>query len=151
MKLNGSMLVTVAMMVGSMALATGCNRSSDAQPVAPEETVQNAPVESDTATTATTDSNTTNALRFGFERDSARFHYYAPHAPPAARYEVRGVAPSARHFWAPGYYRWNGREHIWYGGRYEVRRNGYEYIGPRWIVVNGRHAYVAGHWARRYY
>src|SRR5689334_7346875 len=98
MMLNGKILVTVAMMVGSMALATGCNQASEAQPVAPEETVQSAPVESDTAATTSTESNT-NALRFGFTRDSARFHYYAPHAPPAARYEVRGFAPSARHFW----------------------------------------------------
>ena len=150
MKLNGSMLVAVVTMVGSMALATGCNQASDAQPVAPEESVQGAPVENETAGTASTESDT-NALRFGFTHYAGRSHYYAPHAPPAARFEVRGVAPSARHFWAPGYYRWNGRQHVWYGGRWEVRRNGYEYVSPRWIVVNGRYEYIPGHWARRYY
>jgi hypothetical protein len=151
MKLNASaMMVAVAMMVGSFG-ALGCQNSTlSSDNVAPEESIQNAPVESETAKNASSESDT-NALRFGFTRYSGRSHYYAPHAPPATRYEVRGVAPSARHFWAPGYYRWNGRQHIWYGGRYEVRRNGYEYIGPRWIVVNGRHAYVPGHWVRRYY
>src|SRR5262245_36399397 len=116
MKLNGKILVTVAMMVGSAAMATGCARSNDAQPVAPEESVQNAPVENESATTESADTNA-NALRigfgFGFNRGFGRTHYYAPYAPPAARYEVRGVAPSARHFWAPGYYRWDGRRYMW--------------------------------------
>jgi hypothetical protein len=148
MKLNGKILVTVAMMVGSMALATGCNQAGDAQPIAPEESVQNAPVENETADNAATD-GTTNAFRYGFGT-SARVHYYAPHAPPAARYEVRGVAPSARHFWAPGYYRWDGRRYLWNTGRWEVRRDGYEYMSPRWNVVRSRYEYIPGHWVRRF-
>ncbi|MFT3769484.1 MAG: YXWGXW repeat-containing protein [Minicystis sp.] len=113
MKLNGKILVTVAMMVGSMAAATGCNApaGADSNAVAPEETAASAPVE---------ESNTTA----GFEQNSVRYHwgvrYYAPHAPPAARHETYGRAPSARHFWAPGYYRWNGRQHVWVAGRWEL-------------------------------
>ncbi|MFT3769059.1 MAG: hypothetical protein QM820_26765 [Minicystis sp.] len=142
MKLNGRILVTVAMMVGSMAAATGCNRpvDADATTIAPEETAASAPVE---------ESNTTA----GFEQNSVRYrwgvHYYAPHAPPAARHETYGRAPSARHFWAPGYYRWSGRQHVWVAGRWEVRRDGYEYYGPRWEQRYGRWEYIPGRWVRR--
>jgi len=149
MKLNGSMLVAVAMVVGSFGMM-GCQQNAQSSdPVAPEESVQNAPVEDETAA-ATNDSDNTNALRFGVTRNAVRFHYYAPHAPPAARYEYRGVAPSRMHFWAPGYYRWTGRQYAWYGGRWEVRRNGYEYISPHWGIAHGRYEYIPGHWIRRY-
>jgi hypothetical protein len=149
MKLNGSVLVAVAMMVGSFGMM-GCQQNAtSSDPIAPEESVQNAPVEDDTAAATSTENDTTNALRFGV-CNTVRVHYYAPHAPPAARYEVRGVAPSARHFWAPGYYRWTGRQFVWYGGRWEVRRAGYEYINPHWGIAHGRYEYIPGHWIRRY-
>ncbi len=142
MKLNGSMLVAVAMMMGAVAV-TGCSKPSgdsaaSADAVAPEESVADAPVK-DTAT---------DALTPGVEQDARGFHYYAPHGPPAARFEERGRAPSERHFWAPGYYRWNGREHIWNGGRWEMRREGYDYYSPRWENVHTRWAYRPGYWAR---
>src|SRR5262245_32340539 len=111
MKFDMKVLMAAVMMVGSVA-ATGCNKASDSSPVAPEENVDVSPTDESSAAT--------NAI--GFERDERRVHYYAPHGPPAARFEVRGVAPTSRHFWAPGYYRWNGREHVWYGGRWVVRR-----------------------------
>ena len=138
MKLNGKMMVAMVMVVGSLATA-GCNTASaqDSGPVAPEETAVTAPVEG----------ATTNP---GVEKDARFFHYYAPFAPPAARFEVRGVAPSARHFWAPGYYRWNGREHVWVGGRWELRRDGLEFVGPRWERVGGRFEYLPGRWVRRF-
>jgi WXXGXW repeat (2 copies) len=103
----------------------------------------------ETAATATVDSGKANAANAGVEQDAVRFHYYAPHAPPALRFEVRGRAPSERHFWAPGYWRWNGREHVWMGGRWELRRDGYEYMGPRWFHRAGRWEYLPGHWVRR--
>ena len=150
MKINA--IVLVAGMVGSLALG-GCKSSHDtAKPVdsqasapvtveasnavAPEENVAAAPVEE--ATKAP-----------GIEKDERRFHYYAPHAPPAMRHETWGRAPSDRHFWAPGYYRWSGREHVWYDGRWELRRPGYEYVSPRWVNVYGRWEYMPGYWARR--
>jgi WXXGXW repeat (2 copies) len=86
----------------------------------------------------------------GVEKDALFFRYYAPVAPPAARFEVRGVAPSARHFWAPGYYRWTGREHVWVGGRWELRRDGYEFVSPRWVNRFGRFEYLPGRWVRRF-
>jgi hypothetical protein len=141
MKLNGKMMVAVVMMVGSLA-AAGCNTASasDAGPVAPEETAATAPVEN----------NGTSSAANGVEKDAFGFHYYAPFAPPAARFEFRGVAPSARHFWAPGYYRWNGREHTWIGGRWELRRDGFEFIAPHWVNRFGRSEYIPGRWVRRF-
>lgn len=141
MKLNGKILVVAAMMLGSVAAVTGCNApADDSNAIAPEETAATAPVD-DQATP-------------GFEQDAMRFrygarHYYAPHAPPAARHEARGRAPSARHFWAPGYYRWNGRQHTWVAGRWEVRRHGYQYVAPHWERHYGRWEYIPGRWIRR--
>lgn len=140
MKLNGKAMVAVAMVLGAMA-ATGCSNASAemAGPVAPEESVATAPVVDDTATASVTG---------GVEKDHVSFHYYAPR-PPAARVEFRGVAPSARHFWAPGYWRYNGREHVWVVGRWELRRDGLEYVAPHWQRdVFGRYEYVPGHWIR---
>jgi hypothetical protein len=99
MKINGKMMMAVVMMVSSLA-ATGCSTASaaDAGPVAPEETAATAPVQ--------------NTAANGVEKDFFGIRFYAPVAPPALRFEVRGVAPSERHFWAPGYYRYNGREHV---------------------------------------
>ena len=140
MQLNGKMMVAVVMMVGSLA-AAGCSTASasDSGPVAPEETAAMAPVDDGTATSTTA----------GVEKDERVFHYFAPHGPPAARVEFRGVAPSARHFWAPGYYRYNGREHVWVGGRWELRREGFEFIGPHWVNPLGRFEYLPGRWVRR--
>lgn len=134
MKLNGKTLVAVAMMVGAIG-AMGCNRPSD-DPVAPEETAATAPVEDTSATP-------------GVEQNALRFGFYGPRQPPAARYENPGRAPSDRHFWANGYYRWSGREHVWVGGRWENRRDHHEYYGPRWERRSGRWTYLPGRWVRR--
>jgi hypothetical protein len=140
MTLNGKAMVAVAMMVASVA-AIGCN-TADAQtgPVAPEESPATAPVENGGAAKANP----------GVEKDALFFRYYAPFAPPAARCEVRGGAPSPRPLWAPGYYRWTGREHVWVGGRWELRRDGYEFISPRWVNRFGRWEYLPGRWVRRF-
>ena len=145
MNLNGKMMMALVMMVGSLA-ATGCSTASaqDAGPVAPEETAATAPVATDTATA--TAANTPH----GIEKDERHFHYYAPFAPPAARFESRGRAPSERHFWAPGYYRYNGREHVWIGGRWEMRREGLEFVAPHWVRRFGRWEYLPGRWVRRF-
>ena len=137
MKLNGKMMMAVVMMVGSLA-ATGCSTAmaQDSGAVAPEETAATAPVENNAAN--------------GVEKDSFGFRFFAPGAPPAPRVEVIGVAPSARHFWAPGYYRWNGYEHTWIGGRWELRRDGFEYMGPHWVRRFGRFEYLPGRWVRRF-
>jgi WXXGXW repeat (2 copies) len=137
MKINGKTMMAVVMVVGAL-VGTGCSTASasDVGPVAPEETAATAPVE--------------NATTNGVEKDERIFHYYAPFAPPAARVEFRGVAPSARHFWAPGYYRWNGREHVWVGGRWELRRDGFDFVGPHWVRRFGRFEYLPDRWVRRF-
>jgi hypothetical protein len=137
MKINGKMMMAVVMVVGSIA-ATGCSTASaqETGAVAPEETAATAPVQNSTAN--------------GVEKDFFGIRFYAPIAPPALRFEVRGVAPSERHFWAPGYYRYNGREHVWVGGRWELRRDGFEFIGPHWVRRFGRYEYIPGHWIRRF-
>ena len=141
MKLNGSMLVAVALMVGSLG-ALGCNKVGDSA-VAPEETAADAP-EVDADGNAVPGSP-------GFEQNSLRLRmrYYAPYAPPRARFETRGRSPSARHFWAPGYHRWNGRQHVWVRGRWEPSRSGYVYVSPRWENRSSRWMYVPGRWVRR--
>jgi hypothetical protein len=141
MKINGKMMMAVVMMVGSLA-ATGCSTASaqDTGAVAPEETAATAPVESQRASNATS----------GVEKNFLGVRFYAPVAPPALRFEVRSIAPSARHFWAPGYYRWTGREHVWVAGRWELRRDGFEFIGPHWGRRFGRYEYIPGRWVRRF-
>jgi len=139
MKINGKAMVAVMMMmVGSLATA-GCSTASAADTglVAPEETAATAPVDGASSTA-------------GVEKDERFFHYYAPFAPPRARFEVRGFAPSARHFWAPGYYRWNGREHVWIGGRWELGREGLLFVAPHWVNRFGRYEYIPGRWVRRF-
>ena len=138
MKLNGKSMVAVVMMLGSLATA-GCSTANadDTGLVAPQETAETAPVE-----------NATQSA--GVEKDARFFHFYAPHAPPAARFEVRGVAPSARHFWAPGYYRWNGRQHVWVGGSWVLRRDGFDFAGPHWVRRGVRFEYMPGRWVRRF-
>jgi hypothetical protein len=137
MKLNGSKLVAVAMMVGALG-AMGCKSNVLAtDDVAPEDNPASAPV-NDSASEAT-------SSLWGRTR-----YYYSPYAPPAARVEVRGRSPGERYFWSPGYHRWDGRRYVWNDGRYYERRNGYEYVGPRWANNYGRWEYVPGHWQRRY-
>ena len=149
MKLNGKTLVMVMVMAFGAIGATGCNSAASSDnAIAPEETAATAPVVEESNDNPGFEQN---ARRFGVRasvRTSGR-RYYAPHAPPRARYERRGVAPSARHFWANGYHRWNGRQHVWVGGRWEVRRDRYNYIAPRWERRSARWEYVPGHWVRR--
>lgn len=130
MKLDGKLLVATVMVVGALG-AMGCSKP-DA--VAPE----------DDPTTAPTDDGTP-----GFAQDSIRFSFYAPSEPPPPRSESPGRAPSERHFWVGGYWRWDGRQHVWVGGRWIPRRERHEYVGPRWERHQARWRYVPGHWVRR--
>ncbi len=86
-------------------------------------------------------------LRYGYGLRGAYSPYYVRYAPPAARYEYIGRAPSARHFWVNGYHQWGGRGYNWVGGHWDVRRNGYTYVQPHYDVINGRHRFIPGHWA----
>ena len=67
--------------------------------------------------------------------------------PPAARVEVRGVAPSPRHVWVGGYWRWNGSAHVWVaGGWYVPPRHRAVWVDGHWRKVPGGWDWVSGHW-----
>ncbi|KAA0253527.1 MAG: hypothetical protein EDX89_14040 [Acidobacteria bacterium] len=69
-------------------------------------------------------------------------------APPAARVEVRGVAPSPRHVWVGGYWSWSGSAHVWVAGKWSLPPRG----RARWVEGHWKHVpagwvWVPGHWA----
>jgi len=151
MKLNGSMLVAVAMMVGSMALGTGCKSSEpitepESTPVAQETPVAATP--SQPAAPAAKDESTTVKASVSVGVD-AQHPRYAPSAPPAPRYEYVGRPPSESHVWIKGHWRFTGRDWAWIGGRWEVRRTGFVHQGAHWEYQHGRYHFVPGHWVRR--
>ena len=80
------------------------------------------------------------AYRFGNSPFIVRF------APPAARYEYIGRAPSQRHFWVNGYHRWTGNGYSWIGGHWDIKQNGRTYVQPHYDVIQGRHVFIGGHW-----
>jgi hypothetical protein len=147
MKLNGSVLVAVAMMVGAVAMGCksrdhGNSDNGETTATTPEETPDTAPT---TTEAAAAPAPGTPAV----EKDAVNFHVWSSVAPPAVRVEERGVAPHPGYLWAPGYYGWNGRAHTWYGGRWYAPRAGYEYMGPSWHSYRGRWGYRPGRWYRR--
>jgi hypothetical protein len=147
MKLNVSMLVVAAMMVGSVG-AMGCKSEekitdtgndipvTESTTATPEDNPEAAPVSADgkEATPA-------------FEQDWHNYHYWAYHAPPAARYEVVPVARPG-YFWRGGYYGWGGRDYTWYPGSYYAERPGYRYYNPSWYRFGNRWGYRHGYWRR---
>ncbi len=62
---------------------------------------------------------------------------YVRIGPPVAVVETRVVAPSPRHVWIPGYYRWDGGAYLWVGGRWELPPPAY-------------HTWVPGHWSHHH-
>ena len=78
--------------------------------------------------------------------------YYTPSvirvAPPAARVEVIGRAPSANHFWVNGYYRFANNRYEWLGGHWDVRRVGFTYVQGHWDNIGGVYHFVPGHFVR---
>lgn len=68
-------------------------------------------------------------------------------APPPLRYER--VQVRRGYVWAPGYWRWNGRQHVWMGGHYVRVRPGYVYVAPRWHRHGPGWRLNDGYWARR--
>ena len=150
MKLNGSVLVAVAMMFGSIG-AIGCKSGENAQPenVATESPAAE-PAKTETASegaTKTDESVNVQAkasIGVGNERPT---HRYVPMAPPAPRYERIGRAPSTRHFWVNGHYKWANGRYIWIGGHWDTRRGNRVFVQPHYDRVDGKWRYVPGHWA----
>jgi hypothetical protein len=152
-KLNGGVLVAVAMMLGAFG-AIGCNNAKDdgaQQESAPAAQPAPVVVQTKAATPASNDEARTipAGTTVGTEQDSLRFRVDVPFAPPAARFENPGRPPSARHFWVNGYHRYVGGRYVWVGGRWDVRREGHIFVQPRYDRFGSRVRYVPGHWVRR--
>jgi hypothetical protein len=136
-------------MAGSAAAMMGCNQplasTSDPTDVAASTDEGAAPQIADWF-----------AVRTGWGRPvvarpvvGAYFHTgFARFAPPAARVEVVGRAPSYRHFWSPGYYRWSGARYTWVGGNWMLRRPGLRYVAGHYDRIGGFYHWVPAHWVR---
>jgi hypothetical protein len=151
MKIQASVLVTVAMMVGA-ASGLGCKSqdkiSDKGNEVAQAESTDKATPE-DSPESAAVAPEGVDGNSPGTEKDwYGGYHYWAGHAPPAYRVEPVG-AYRAGHFWRPGYYGWSGRDYHWYGGAYYPERVGYRYVNPGWYAVGPRWGYRRGYWVRR--
>lgn len=150
MKLNGSMLVVVAMMVGSLG-AMGCKTSEQSAQPEGDVTVSEQPAAetAKTETPATNESATILAkasVAVGQQAPAQRV--YVPQAPPAPRFENRGRAPSARHFWVSGHWQPINGRFVWINGRWDTRREGQRFVQPRHHREGSRWVYVPGHWER---
>ena len=145
MKTNRSAWLVVAMMCGSL-LATGCNKGSDAS--APED-VSAAAAESPTAApeapAATAAPEQVNA--------QASAAAQIP-APPALQVESRGKAPSGKHAWQRGYWRYERAhtKYVWVPG-YWLDQSAFAPFAPppsrvedRSRAPRGDYYYVAGYW-----
>ncbi len=68
-------------------------------------------------------------------------------APPAARVEVRPMAPSQGHVWIDGHWRWRGNRHLWEAGYWELPPStGYHWVAARWVNEGGAWMFYDGYW-----
>src|ERR1700755_1412490 len=58
-------------------------------------------------------------------------------APPPDRVYV--AAPRGGYVYAPGYWRWSGREHVWTEGHYMRERRGYHWAPDHWEQRGGHY------------
>ncbi len=137
-------------MAGSAAAMVGCN-----QPLASTSDQTDVAASSDEGAAPEVANWFAVRTGFGFRPVVARpvvgayWHTgYARFAPPVARFEVVGRAPSARHFWAPGYYRWTGARYNWVGGSWTIRRPGLRFVAGHYDRIGGFYHWVPAHWVR---
>ena len=67
--------------------------------------------------------------------------------PPPERVVVV-PAPRRGYVWAPGYWRWNGRDHVWVEGHWVRERRGYHWVPAHWEGRGNRWHFEEGHWER---
>lgn len=67
-------------------------------------------------------------------------------APPAAQYEVVGVAPYPGAVWIGGYWGWNAGRHVWINGRWDAPRPGYRYEPHMWQRQGNGWREAPGRW-----
>jgi hypothetical protein len=153
MKLNGSLLLVAAMVLGSFG-GLGCKSSEktikDTGNEAPQANADKAtPEDNPEAAAVSEESADTHDSPAGIEKDLRVSAWIVDRAPPAVRVEERGVAPYSGWWYRQGYYGWGGRDYAWYPGRWYAPRAGYAYYGPTWHRWGSRWAYRPGRWYRR--
>jgi hypothetical protein len=151
MKLNGTLLLVAAMVLGSFG-GVGCKSqekiSDKGNNAAPAEATAATPEDNPEAAAVSEESGDTHDSPAGIEKDCRGATWTVGFAPPALRVEERGVAPYAGYWYRNGYYGWGGRDYVWYPGRWYAPRTGYRYYGPSWYRYSGRWAYRPGRWYR---
>ena len=163
-------LVVAAAMMGSAAAAMGCNMPAldnvDAKDVAEQAAEGAAPeianhfswrvwfgaprVEVARPVVRTYWTTRTHAapvyVKPAYVRPAS--YVYVRTAPPPVRYERVGRAPSAKHFYVPGYWKWNNGRHEWISGHWDMKRNGFVYVSPHWDNIGGQWRFQEGYWKR---
>jgi YXWGXW repeat-containing protein len=72
---------------------------------------------------------------------------YVAVPPPAARYEVIGVAPGPGFVWCDGYWNWAGSRYVWVQGYWaRPARAGARWEPGHWEHRHGRYEFERGHW-----
>jgi hypothetical protein len=64
-------------------------------------------------------------------------------APPVARVEIIGVAPSSGYVW-----NWVGGRHVWVAGRWVPPKQGYHWVDHAWVRAGDGWRMHPGHWER---
>lgn len=80
----------------------------------------------------------------GYYGGGARFDIDV--APPVDRVYV--APPRVGYIYAPGYWRWSGRNHVWVDGHYMRERRGYRWAPDHWVQRGNRYHLERGHWER---
>jgi len=57
-------------------------------------------------------------------------------------------APRRGYIYAPGYWRWDGRQHVWVDGRFLRERRGEHWVPAHWEERHNRYHFEEGHWER---
>lgn len=147
MKFNRSTLVFAAMMFGSLS-AMGCK--SKAEDTATEATEQGtaAPAAEPVKAAAQTTRKEQTTI---FAKTSVGAAVQVP-APPVPRVEYPGPAPSREHFWAHGYWQWDGprTSYTWVPGHWAPQYAPIAPPAPRYEdpgrPPSERHFWVHGYW-----
>jgi hypothetical protein len=69
-------------------------------------------------------------------------------APPPARDEVIGVAPTQGYIWFGGYWDWVGGRYEWLPGHWGAGRQGYHWVAHQWVRQGDGWRMKQGHWSR---
>jgi hypothetical protein len=143
MKLSRSMMVAVAMVIGSLG-ALGCNKTAAISDEAAATPAVEPVVAAAADGAAKTDESTTILAKA-----SVGVTTQIP-APPKRRYESPGRAPSRDHTWERGRWQWNSREYTWVPGHWE---RAYSPKAPPAIryenpgrAPSGQHVWINGYW-----